>query len=234
MNLGELESALDLSVQDKSLNGYFTRWINTALLELAAAYELPALRTIIPASIVCTPGTWLFPLPADFMKLIPGKKGFSGCADSDYNEIKIYRTMEYLDRLDLDHSEVAAADGHVTMVAVTDTHIGVYPMANGTIYLWYYRKPTPLVKASDVPTCIPEAYHARVIIPKVTLKAFEHLQDQVENFDKGGLTYWQGRLVAGLQGSPVDGPGLIPYLSKIQGGSRRTGGRDPVGIRYYG
>lgn len=231
MNLGELEAALDLSVQDKSLNMYYVRWLNTAILELAAAYELPALRTIIPTAIVCTTTTWLFPLPADFLKLIPGKKGFSGCADSDYNEIKVYRTLEYLDRLDMDHDDTG---DHVQMVAVTDTQIGVYPKANETIHLWYYRKPTLLAKASDVPTCIPEAYHARVIIPKVTLKAYEHLQDQVENFDQKGLEYWQRRLLAGVNGSPVDGPGLIHYLSKIQGGSRRTGGRDPVGIRYYG
>ena len=231
MNLGELEAALDLSVQDKSLRRYYAQWLNTAILELAAAYELPALKTVTPASIVCTTATWLFPLPADFLKLIPGKKGFSGCADSNYNEVRIYRTLEYLDRLDMDHDDTG---DHVQMVAVTATQIGVYPKANETIHLWYYKKPVVLTRASDVPTCIPEAYHARVIIPKVTLKAYEHLQDQVENFDTKGLQYWQGKLAAGLRGSPMDGPGLVQYLDKVQGGSRRTGGRDPVGIRYYG
>ena len=231
MNLGELEAALDLSVQDKSLREYYKQWLNTAILELAAAYELPALKTTTPASIVCTTAAWLFPLPADFLKLIPKKKGFSGCADSGYNEITVHRTMEYLDRIDLDHDDTGE---HVSMVAITDTQIGVYPRANETIYLWYYRKPTALSRASDVPTCIPEAYHARVIIAKATLKAYEHLQDQVENFDTKGLQYWQGKVVAGLRGSAMDGPGLIHYLSKVQGGPRRTGGRDPVGVRYYG
>ena len=228
MNLGELEAALDLSVQDRSLRSYYAQWLNTAILELAAAFELPALKTTTPASIVCTTAAWLFPLPADFLKLIPAKKGFSGCADSDYNEVKIYRTLEYLDRLDMDHDDTG---DHVTMVAVTDTQIGVYPRANETIHLWYYKKPTVLARASDVPICIPEAYHARVIIAKATLKAYEHLQDQVENFDTKGLQYWQGKLAAGLRGSPMDGPGLIHYLSKVQGGSRRTGLRDLLGIR---
>ena len=231
MNLGELEAALDLSVQDRSLRRYYAQWFNTALLELAAAYELPALKTVTPTSIVCTTATWLFPLPADFLKLIPGKKGFSGCADSDYNEVRIYRTLEYLDRLDMDHDDTG---DHVTMVAVTDTQIGVYPKANETIHLWYYKKPTALARASDVPTCIPEAYHARVILAKATLKAYEHLQDQVENFDTKGVQYWTGKLTSGLNGSRADGPGLVQYLDKVQGGSRRTGGRDPVGIRYYG
>ena len=153
------------------------------------------------------------------------------CADGNYNEVRRYRTLDVLDRLDIDHDETG---DNVTSVAVTETQIGVYPKANDTLYLWYYKKPTVLTRASDVPTCIPEAYHARVIIPKVAIKAYEHLQDQVENFDTKGLQYWQGKLAAGLRGSPMDGPGLIHYLSKIQGGSRRTGGRDPAGIRYYG
>ena len=231
MNLGELEAALDLSVQDKSLRSHYAQWLNIGILELAAALELPALKTIIPWDIVFTIASWLAPLPADFLKLIPGKKGFTGCADSNYNEVRVYRTMEYLDRLDLDHDETG---DHVTMVAVNETYIGAYPKANETIHLWGYKKPTLLTRASDVPTCIPEAYHDRVLIPKATLKAYEHLLDQVENFDPKGLQYWQGKLAAGLRGSPVEGPGLIHYLSKIQGGSRRTGGRDPVGIRYYG
>jgi hypothetical protein len=224
MNLGELEAALDLSVGDKSLRSYCVRWLNTAILELAAAFELPALKTTTPTALVLTTAAWLFALPADFQKKL------FRCADSDYNEIKVYRTLEYLDRLDMDHDDIG---DHVTMVAVTDTQIGVYPKANETLNLWYYRKPVVLARASDVPTCIPEAYHARVIIPKVMLKAYEHLQDQVENFDTKGLQYWQGKLAAGLNGSRIDGPGLINYLSKVQGGSRRTGGRDPVGIRYY-
>lgn len=228
MNLGELEAALDLSVQDKSLRSHYASWLNTAILELAAAFELPALKTTVPTALAVTTATWLFALPTDFQKKL------FRCADSNYDEITVYRTMEYLDRLDLDHDDVADTDGHVTMVAVTESQIGIYPKANETIYLWYYKKPALLTRASDVPTYIPEAYHARVIIAKATLKAYEHLQDQVENFDTKGLQYWQGKLAAGLRGSPVDGPGLIHYLSKIQGGSRRTGGRDPVGIRYYG
>lgn len=223
MNLGELESALNLAVQDRSLVAYFSGWINNAILELAAGFELPSLKTISPTSLTVTTATWLFALPADFQKKL------FRCANSDYNEIRRYKTMEYLDRLDLDHDETG---DHVTAVAVSETQIGVYPRANETIHLWYYKKPVVLVRASDVPTCIPEAYHARVILPKCTLKAYEHLQDQVENFDPKGLQYWQGKLAAGLNGSKIDGPGLINYLSKVQGGSRRTGGRDPVGIRY--
>ena len=224
MNLGELEKAVALNVQDRSLQQYYASWINNALLELAAAFALPALKTLSPTTLTITTAAWLFPLPANF------QKDLFRCADVNFNEVNVVRTMESLDRYDMDHDDTG---DNVTHVAVTDTQIGVYPRANDTLQLWYYMKPTTLTRASDVPTCVPEAYHARVILPKVILKAYEHLQDQVENFDQKGLQYWQAKLAAGLKGSPMDGPGLVHYLSNIQGGPRRHGGRDPAGIRYY-
>ena len=135
-----------------------------------------------------------------------------------------------MDRLDINHDETG---DNVIAVAVSETSDRGLPMANDTLHLWYYKKPAVLTRASDVPTCIPTAYHARVILAKAIVKAYEHLQDQVENFDPKGLQYWQGKLTAGLRGSPSEGIGIVNYLNKIQGGPRRTGGRDPVGIRYY-
>lgn len=224
MKLGELESALNLAVQDRSLVSYFSGWINNAILELAADFELPALKTVTPTALSVTTAAWVFALPDDF------HKNLFRCADENYSPIARYRTFDTLDILDIDHDTVG---DNVTAVAVTESQIGVYPRADDTLYLWYYKKPVVLTRASDVPTCIPEPYHARVILPKCVLRAYEHLQDQVENFDTKGLQYWQGKLAAGLRGSPVEGIGMIKYLSKIQGGPRRTGGRDPVGIRYY-
>jgi len=232
MNLGELEAALDLSVQDKSLRGYFAAWINNALLELAADFELPALKLQTPYSLVITTAAWIFDLPANFQKMI------FRAADSDYNEITRYRTFDTLDRLDIDHDDTG---DHVTAVAVAEGEtagaevkkIGVYPKATETIYLWYYKKPTVLVNPTDTPTCIPSSYHDRVIIPKAMIVAHRLLQDQVENFDIKPLQYWESKLAGGLRGSPVDGIGLINYLSKIQGGPRRHGGRDPVGLNLH-
>lgn len=224
MNLGELETALKRAIQDRSLEAFYVGWINNAILELAADFELPALKVRTPVSLTITTADWLYDLPTDF------HKNLFRCADVNYNEISVRRTLDYLDSLDMNHDETA---DHPTTVAWVEgdegNQLGVYPKANDTLYLWYYKKPTTLVKASDVPTCIPSAYHYRAILPKAILKGFEHLQDQVENFDPKGLTYWQGKLMGGLRGSPIEGIGLINYLSKAQGGPRRTGGKDPVG-----
>jgi hypothetical protein len=225
MNLGELELALRRAVQDRSLEDFFTGWINNAILELAADFELPALKLRAPVPLTITTTDWLYDLPVDFQKNI------FRCTDADYNEIRVYRTLDYLDRLDMDHDETGEHPSAVAWIEGDEgNQIGVYPKADDTLYLWYYKKPTTLVGATDIPTCIPESYHARAILPKVMLKSYEHLQDQVENFDQKGLAYWQSKLVAGLRGSPVEGIGLVKYLSKAQGGSRRTGGRDPVGV----
>ena len=224
MNLGELERAVKRAVQDRSLEEHYVGWINNAILELAADFELPALKVRSPVSLTITTDDWLYSLPSDF------HKNLFRCTDSNYDEIRRYRTLDYIDGLDLDHDETG---DHPTAVAWVEgdegNQIGVYPKANDTLYLWYYKKPTTLTRPTDTPTCIPSAYHSRAILPKTILKAYEHLQDQVENFDQKGLAYWQQKLVGGLRGSPVEGVGLIKYLSKAQGGSRRTGGLDPVG-----
>jgi hypothetical protein len=226
MNLGELENALKRAVQDPSIEDLLVGWINNAILELAADFELPALKLRTPTPLTITTANWLYDLPDDF------QKNLFMCATADYSEISRYRTLSYLDRLDMDHDEIADHPSAVAWVEGDEgNQLGVYPKANDTLYLWYYKKPALLVKPSDIPSCIPESYHYRAILPKATVKAYEHLQDQVENFDIKGLQYWQAKLTAGLRGSPVEGIGLINYLSKTQGGPRRTGGRDPVGAR---
>jgi hypothetical protein len=234
MNLGELEVAINLALDDRSLEENIKPWINNAILELAADFELPALKRRTPYSLTLTEDNWLFDLPADFHKKL------FRCADENYRDIKRYRTLDALDALNLAHdatgdrpTAVATVDGDPGGSSGEKSQIGVYPKADTVIHLWYYRRPTLLARPSDIPVCIPDAYHSRVIVPKVVIKGLEHLQDQVENFDPKGLQLWQGKLVGGLQGSKVEGIGLINYLAKLQGGVKRTGGRDPVGARYY-
>jgi hypothetical protein len=230
MNLGELEGALDLIIQDKSLRIHFKTWINIALLELATAYELPALKLREPVAFPVTDDEWLFDLPEIFLKTL------FRCADSNYQEVRRHRFLDALDRRDLDHDEIGE---HVTHVATTEpddggrAQIGVYPKANESLRLWFYRKPVVLVKPGDIPDCIPAGYHSRVLIPKAALKGFEHLQDQVINFDPKALQYWKSKLAEGMNGSRDQGPGMINYLVKAQGGPRRHGGRDPIGWREY-
>lgn len=223
MNLGELEGRLDLIVQDESLKSHYKGMINQAILELAADYELPALRLLDPVTLPVDTTSWLWPLPKDFHKKL------FRCANA-LRWIRVYRHIDDLTRLDRDHDQKGDS---VTTVAWgaqgLQNVLGIYPLADDALDLWYFRKPAVLVKSSDICDCIPPEFHERVIVPKVIIVNYAMLQDQVENFDPKSLQFWQGELAKGLRGSPDQGPGLFNYLQKLQGGPRRHGGRDPVG-----
>jgi hypothetical protein len=228
MTLQELEDELVQQIQDKSLAPKFKGWLNNAILELAADLEFPTLKTAQATSFPVTDDTWLFAAPADFHKRI------FRAADSNYAHIRVdhqRKPLDFscLDRANLAHDEV---QDHVRMVAAGDDNgtlkVGVYPRATETIYLWYYRKPTVLVKPEDSPNFIPSEFHARVIIPKVIVRSYQKLIDLVEGGSLQPLQYWQGELAR-------ETTNLKFYLAKLYNPPRRHGGRDPIGPgRYYG
>ena len=223
MNLADLEARLDLIVQDASLRPHFKGMINQAILELAGDYELPALRLLDPVILSVDTTSWLWPLPDDFHK-----KLFR--ASNPVRWLRIYRHIDDLTRLDRNHTQESDLVQTVAWANEGgDKVLGIYPLAEDTLSLWYYRKPTVLTASKDTCDCIPPEFHERIIIPKVIIVNYAMLQDQVENFDPKALQFWQGELAKGLRGSPEQGPGLINYLAKMQGGPRRHGGRDPVG-----
>ena len=162
MNLGEIESELALYVQDDSLVVHFKGWINNAILEIANDFALPALKLKDPVTLTITESDWLYDMPSSYMKKL------YKCYDSNWDKITISHALGDIDELDIDHDETA---DHATHVAVRDSQIGVYPMAAEAIKLWYFEKPIELDASTDTPTCIPNQYHDRVIIPKVVVKA---------------------------------------------------------------
>jgi len=234
MNLEQMEKELAVIIQDASLQPQFRAWINNAILEIAADFDLPTLRLIEPATFPVTETSWLFALPETFHKKL------FRAADSKWSHITVKNQerpleIDYLDRVDPGHQRV---DKHVEMAAAANfggvNYLGVYPRATESIYLWFYEKPVELKKPGDSCTCIPPEFHERVIIPRVIIKGYQLLMDQTVNFDPKPLQYWQGKYSEGLYGSPMGPIGLINYLAKIRGGPRRHGGRDPIGPgRFY-
>lgn len=228
MNLGELEGALSLIVQEKSLEPYYKGWINNAILELATDYELPALKLLTPFPLEVNTSNWLWLLPDNFQKKL------FRCANGEWGRVQVEFQgkpfdISYLDALDIDHDRTADHVTHAAVAEVGDDHyLGLFPKANEILKLWFYQKPAVLDKPDDTPSCIPSGFHERVIIPRVIIKNFQLLQDQVENFDLKPLQYWEGKQKEGLYGSPMGPIGLINYLIKSQGGPRRHGGRDPI------
>jgi hypothetical protein len=218
MNLGELESELALYVQDDSLVVHFKGWINNAINEIAGDFALPALKLKDPVPLTITESGWLYDMPSSYMKKL------YKCYDSNWDKVTISHALGDIDELDIDHDDTG---DHVTHVAVRDSQIGVYPMAAEDIKLWFYELPTDLVESSDVPTCIPNQYHDRVIIPKVLVKSYHMLIDMAVKPPHQTLAWWMGKYRAGLYGEPGSDVGMINCLSRDKG-VVRTGGRDPL------
>jgi hypothetical protein len=223
MTLAELMEEIGNIVVDSSLEPFYKRWINMAILEIAADFTLPALRLNEPALLPVTTATWLYDVPANFQKQL------FRAANSEFSPINIMPDLNDLDNRDLDHDDTG---DHVTAMAVRDQMIGVYPLAAESIKLWYYKLPAVLDAGSDIPTCIPAAYHSRVIISKVVVKNFRALQDMVIDAPHQSIMFWQSEYKKGLYGEPYGDIGMVNFLAREKP-PRRHGGRDPIG-GYYG
>lgn len=226
MNLAEMERRLGLIVRDPSLEPEFAGMINDAIGEIAADFDLPALKLLTPHSFPVTTADWLYFLPDTYHKRLFRVR------DGNGDSVRVVRTLEDLDLRDADHDEIGT---RVTHAAVMDTgvlkHLGIYPKADGTLKLWFYCRPAYLSQPDDSCDCIPPEFQERVIFPKIIIKNYQLLLDQVENFDVKPLQYWEGKLTEGLYGRRGGPIGLINWIAKLQGGPRRHGGRDPIGAR---
>lgn len=235
MKLSDMEADLNQTVDDASMAPFYKEWINDALMELAAEFELPALKLVIPVSLPVDNSDWLFSMPENFHKKL------FRCTYYDSNNQE--RSITVCDRIEdiayLDHTEEAATIAQVAVTPMGDEHmLGIYPLPADpvTLYLWYFRKPTLLVNQDDVPDLFPSEFHHKVILPKVVIRNYQKLTDQVAGLGIAPITFWKGEYAEGLYGTRGLGPGLINYLAKAYKPPRRIGGRDPVGwkVSRYG
>jgi hypothetical protein len=225
MTLSELESALDLIVDDASLKTHFKTWINNIVKELAEDFDLPALRLIEAVALNVTTSNWLYNMPSSYMKKL------FRCRNSNSDKVTICRSMDSIESLDYDHDETG---DYVTHVAVQDKQgvsnrfqIGIFPKANDTLSLWFYERPTVLTLPGDELTCIPDRYQDRVVIPKVVIKNWELLQDLVVDAPHNSLKWWKDKYRIGLYGEPHGDIGMINCFARDRK-PRRHGGSDPL------
>jgi len=218
MDLGTINGWLDRIVRDSSLETYFTDWVNIAINNIANDFALPALKLKEPEELDITESDWLYDLPSTYMK------GLFKCYDSNYDKITIHRSLNDIDNLDIDHDDTG---DNVTDVAVRDTQIGVYPMADETIYIWFYEKPTALSDDADEPECIPSQYHYRVIISRVVVENYQLIMDMSVNPPHQSLEWWRARYREGLFGEPGGDIGMINCFARERKPKRR-GGKCPL------
>lgn len=219
MNLEALEQELHTIVQDASLRPYFRDWLNQAVEEIAADFHLPGLKLLEPWPLPVHAGQWLYDLPENYHKGL-----FRVAGGPDWRPVVLMRTMADLDGLDLDHDETG---DRVLRVAVEAGKLGVFPKADDTLWLWYYRKPVPMERPQDEPDGIPPAFRYRVLVSKVVIRNFKLLQDLMTQPPHQSLTWWLEEYKAGLFGSPRGDIGMLNFFAREKG-PRRHGGRDPL------
>ena len=234
MNLGQMQDELELIIKDDSVSSRLTGWINDAILEMATDYDLPPLALADPWPLSVDTSAWLWPLPASFHKNLFLLKWTD---PSDGSEHKIHRLHKNPAFLTGKNHTIIADRIHEAAVIPQGKgfYLGVHPLANQDLKLWFYQKPAILAKPADVCDCIPWNFVPQVIYPKIIIKNFQFITDHVVDFpiNAGSLQYWQGELSKGLFGGRGVGTGLLNYYQINYHSPRRTGGRDPIGWRSY-
>ncbi len=231
MNFGETEKYLRAIVRDRTVPLDFKRQINLAIFEIASTLELPNLKMAVPVPLSVDKSTWLWQMPDSYhKKLYEVRRVYQGSDFQHWHYVKVRDHIEDLNLIDPAHQRV---EDHVTQVAVDDqgdttvgqkAFLGIYPLPwqQELLQLFFYRKPTYLVKPGDFCDAFPAEFMHIAVIPKTVVMNFENYTDGIEDGPMKSIEYWQGKYNAG----EID---LKNYLAKRRGGSRRHGGRDPIG-----
>lgn len=223
MDLEGLRNELKMILLDPTVDARLTDWINEAREELSAEYEFPALKLQEPVSVAVTTADWLYDMPASYQKHVFRARNSD---TNGYWFMPIYRNISAVDRRDFAHTETGT---RTQMLAVEGNQFAVYPKANDTIHLYYYKKPDPLVDDDDVPSEIPTEFHHQVIIPSVVLRAYRAYPELArENIQENthALNLWRRKRHEGLYGSHVTGSiGLLNFFLKSRP-PRVHGGRN--------
>jgi hypothetical protein len=202
MNLAELNTEIRNVVRDPTVEASINGWINDVLLQLASDLDFPALRVRTPGTLAVTPSAWLYDLSdVDHVDdFVYQKKVFRVTSATFTQGLSLDDTFETLDDIDPDHDDTGA---NVERIAIEGDQLGVYPLTTDTLSLWFYRRPATLSADTDTPTWMPEAFHSRVIVSHVVLRAFRLFPDlsaETPEDNVRALSRWQGLANQSLYG----------------------------------
>lgn len=221
MNLGELTSQIKANFHDPSYFDYITIWLNESVRELSYEFDLPALRLKLPATLATTTSNWQYLLSAATPPVVgyDYQKYVFKVTNSAHERgiLPIHRDIQVIDHIDPDHDDTGNDVDRIAIEDETDdATIAIYPMANDTLNLWWYRKPIDMALTTDVPDGIPEAFHLRVLLPMALLRAFRvypELPNESVNDNTNALKYWNDKLREGLYGDGFQ-IGMVHALKK--------------------
>jgi len=236
VNLEELTLDLKQILRDPTVESSFPTWLNDSMTELAGEFELPALRLREAATLTTTTSAWLYDLadavhPSGYEYM---KRCFRVSSTAVPTGFTLETDMSVLYDIDPERDDTGDS---VQRVVLDGDQVGVSPLASDSLSVWYYRRPLPMEDEDDEPDGIPDAYHYRVLIPKVVLRCFRvypELATESVNDGTQALVLWTQRLREGLYGNGYE-IGLLdalqkanrPYGPRVRGpklGSQLSGG----------
>ena len=218
MNLSDLQTEIQIILPDPTVESSITSFLNDEILQLSYQYDLPALKVKRPFVLTTTNIEWLYSMTTDVTHVegfVYQKMVWRITNPSvDDADIPVDRLVETIDRLDPNHDETAT---DISRAAVEDDAIAVFPMANDSLNIWAFRAPIAMSNPTDVPDGIPEAFHYRVLVPRVILRMFKVYPELATEGGAGdslrALQLWTNRLQAGLYGDGGE-MGMLDALRK--------------------
>lgn len=248
MDLDTLKEELKAILRDPTVEGRFTTWLNESIKELAYEFELPALRLTLPATLATTTTDWQYLMSAvtpPVTNYTYMKKVFRVTNSENLKGMRISRDTQVIDLIDTDHDETG---DDVLRLAVEDQGddavVSIYPKANDTLNIWYWRNPIDMSSGTDTPDGVPSPFHFSVLIPKVVLKAmrlYPEIAAESVGDNTRALTLWTARLNEGLYGNGSGQIGMINSLKKshpprqrMRFGGNLSGGDAFLGTSYGG
>jgi hypothetical protein len=237
VDLDTIKVELKAILRDPTVEGRFDEWINESVTEIAYEFELPALRLTLPATLTTTTTDWQY-LISTATPPVAGhtymKNVFRVTNSEHLQGMRLSRDTQVIDLIDTDHDETADS---VLRVAIEDQGddavVSIYPKANDTLNIWYWRNPVAMSAGTDTPDGIPVPFHRSVLISKVVLKAmrlYPELASEIASDNTRALQLWTSRLDTGLYGNGVGQIGMINALKKShRPRQRRTFGGNLAG-----
>ncbi len=193
MNTVEILNQVETLLKDASYTReQLLQSVNKGLLEVAWSVYLPKLQA--KDTVTATAGSLSEALPDDFHHGLYRAR----------NITKGRTCTVFYNRLSMeDWYDGGGQEGDVEAVVDEggDTlHFRLSPPEDQTLELQYYTRPTALAdEASSTPSCLPEAFHHKILVNFAAWDIYSQLEDDIEE-PRRNTKFYQSEYLAGVSG----------------------------------
>jgi len=183
MNLSQIRQEVELLVQDVSYAKSLDSYINQALIEVCDLVALPSLKVV---DVVTTE------VDKRYISLSTSVLGgFSGrlrkLFDSQGRLLKVYPDLE---AFITDYPLIATGSVEAAALECGVLWYANVPAEASNLTVVYYKNPTVLEEDSDIPDCLPESLHRKLLIHGAAFMIFDQIEDGAEGAKVNTLSHY--------------------------------------------